>query len=363
MNTRVVDVLQVVTSTDRRGAERVAVELGPALTERGLVTETVALSAGSSTVGFDLPVLGERPVAWRTLTALRSRASTARVVVAHGSRTLPACALALMGSRVPFVYRNIGDPRQWATTPLQRLRTGIFLHRARAVVALTPRAADEIRGKYLVGAGRLRVIPSGISPELHQPSDDRARQIARDRLGLDRDVVVAATLGALSPEKSVDLAIDAVARLRDVHLLIAGDGPLRAQLEVQAASAAPGRVHFTGALPDAGLAYASADLVLMTSRTEGLPAVLIEAGFRGLPCVATDVGFVRDIVVDGETGVLAPAGDVIAIADGLRRVLASSDDMGAAARAHCAERFEFTDVADRWKTLLERVARDGRGRA
>ncbi len=311
------NVLQVVTSAERRGAETFAVDLAVGLERRGCAIRTVALSTGDRPE-LAVPALGSRALAPTTLQRLRAEALRASVVVAHGSTTLPACATALLGSGVPFVYRNIGDPTYWGNTTLRRLRVGTAIRRAAAVAALTDGARDALHQLYRIPLDRLVVIPSGVSSTLHRPADAAERAAARARLGLPASVRVATAVAALSPEKGLDVAIDAVSDVDDLHLVIAGDGRDRADLEARAERRAPGRVHFLGNLPDPADAYAAADVFVLPSRTEGLPAALIEAGLRGLPAVATDVGYVRDVVVDGVTGVVVAPGDEPRTARGTR---------------------------------------------
>ena len=344
-----VDVLHVITSTQRRGAETFAVDLATALTARGLRSEVVALAPGQGAT-LDVPALGDAPLSPATLRALRRRAATAQLVVAHGSRTLPACATALVGG-TPAVYRSIGDPAAWAGHGLRRARTRLLLTRMAAVTVLWPAAGDSTRALHHVPAGRIHVIPNGVPAERCPVPDGEARRAARRRLGLPVDAPVVAVIGALGPEKRVEDAIAACAALDGVHLLVAGGGPGRSDLGRQAEAEAPGRVHFAGTLPGAGEALAATDVVVLTSRTEGMPGVLIEAGLSGLASVATDVGGVSQIVRDGETGVLVRPGDVGGLAAGLRRALAEREQLGAAARRHCLDNFEIGAVADRWATL------------
>ena len=346
----------MITSTDRRGAEVFAVELERALIDLGHRVRTFALARGTSNHSLDVPVLGPAPLAIATLRTLRAEARSAEVVIGHGSRTLPACALSLTGTRTPFVYRNIGDPTYWSGHGLRRLRTTTFLGRARAVVALTSRTADTLHDHYRVGRDRLAVIPTAASRTRNRPATAEERSTARRNYGLPDGAPVAAVIGALSPEKAVDVAIDALAHLPELRLVVAGDGPERASLESRAARVAPARVKFTGALDDPSPAFAAADVVVLPSRTEGLPGVLIEAGLRGLACVATDVGYVRDIVIDGETGVVVAGEDSGALARGIERVLAEDAapgmGMGAAARTRCLDRFELEPIAKQWSELL-----------
>jgi len=137
---------------------------------------------------------------------------------------------------------------------------------------------------------------------------------------------------------------------------VAGQGPLRAVLEKQAAAQAPDRVHFLGGLEDPAPLYRAADAVLLASDSEGVPGVLIEAALAAVPGVATDVGWVRDVVVDGVTGAVVPPGDAQALADGLGRVLGGDRAvLGAAARRHALAHFELGVVADAWQQLLADV--------
>jgi glycosyltransferase involved in cell wall biosynthesis len=352
-------VLHVVTAARRRGAETFAVDLAEALGARGVPSEVVALAPADAGDPLPVAVLGPGALAPATLRALRRRARRARAVVAHGSRTLPASALALAGLRTPTVYRSIGDPAAWAGSGRRRLQTRLLLARVDAVTVLWPSAAEDVHRLHGVPRERIHVLPNAV-PAARCPVPTAAdRAEARRRFGLPAEAPVVAVVGALAPEKRVGDAIAAVATLPEAHLLVAGDGPERRDLEGRAAAEAPGRVVFVGTLPGPAAALAAADVVALPSRTEGMPGVLIEAGLSGVPAVATDVGGVGEIVVDGETGVLVPPGDAAALAAGLRRALADRDRLGAAARRRCLARFEIGPVADRWRDLLAALTDPG----
>lgn len=355
-------VLQVIASTQRRGAEVFGTELGRALTERGWSVRTVALApyAGG---GLNVESLGDKRLAMGTLRALRAAALTRDVVVAHGSSTLPACALATVGTRTPFVYRNIGDPQYWSASAGRRARVCVLLHQARAVAVLWKGAADVLVDRLKVPERKIRVIPNGVAASLFPPVDAAARLDARRRLELDgvRHVVLYA--GALSPEKLVATAIEAIGRIEHAHLLVAGDGPLRSELVGRAAALAPGRVHFLGEVAELAPIMAAVDAVVLPSRTEGMPAVLIEAGLSALPVVATDVGGVAEIVLDGQTGRLVRPGNAPALAEALRYVFTNPERLGAAARLRCLERFDMKGVADLWHQLLVEMCNPPRVKA
>lgn len=348
-------VLGVLASSQRRGAEVFAVELRAALAGRGVDVRNVALVRGGRTDGVAVDVLGEKALAPSSLAALRREAVRRRGVVAHGSRTLPACAAALIGARTPFVYRAIGDPGYWSAGALRRGRTALLLTRATVVVALWPGAAATLARLHGVPQRKLWVIPNGAPAERFAPADPARRSASREALGLAGDVPVIVYLGALSPEKRVDIAIQAMSRLSDAWLLVCGEGPERHRLEALARDSAPGRVRFAGQVADPSAILAAADTVVLPSRTEGMPGALIEAGLSGVPAVATAVGGVSEVVVDGETGRLVPAGDATALAGALEDVLARHEALGHQARRHCLARFEIGVVAARWHDLLSEL--------
>ncbi|MDH6710226.1 glycosyltransferase involved in cell wall biosynthesis [Kitasatospora sp. MAA19] len=299
-------------------------------------------------------VLGSGRLHPGTLRALRATARAADVVLAHGSDTLAACALALAGTRTPFVYVSVGHPRYWTANRLRRVRGGALMHRAAAVTTLTTEARTVLEEQFRLPDGKVHVIPNSRAAESYPPADGRAdRRAARHALGLPADVLLVAWIGAIAPEKRLDLALDVLDRLPDVRLAVAGDGPLRETLARHPAAA---RAHFLGALPDPAPLYRAADALLLTSDSEGVPGALIEAALAGVPAVATDVGWVREVVRDGATGALVAPGDPLALAEALAKVLACNRaGLGAAARAHALEHFELGAVVDAWQRLVAEV--------
>lgn len=348
-------VLGVVVSTQRRGAEIFATDLAEALGAGGVRTRTVALVPGQGSAPLNLPTLGRTRLGWATLRALRSEAGRAGALIAHGSSTLPAAALATLRLATPFVYRNINDPLYWSATPARRARVAAGLHQAAAVAALWPGVVPTLTGRYGVPAAKIRVIPNGVPAARFPLVDDSGRLAARSRLGLEPGRPIVVYLGHLAPEKYVHVAIAALPLVPDAELVVAGRGPERPRLEALAADLAPGRVRFLGTTGEPALVLAAADALVLPSETEGMPAVLIEAGLSGVPAVATPVAGVPQVVLDGETGRLVPPGDPAALATALGEVLAAPGDLGGAARAHCLKHFEIGVVADQWRELLAEV--------
>lgn len=315
-------VLVVLTSNARRGAEIEGSELARQLRKVGIDAEAVCLAPATASSVLDVRALGSRPLGLATLRALRRHARESNVVIAYGSSTLPACALALLGSSVPFVYRSIGDPSAWVRGRLHRWRTGWLIRRSTHIVALWPGAASSIEQLYGVDEGRISVIPNARSSDDFRPPSANERDAARSQFGLPTDATVVGCIGSISAEKRVNLAVDAIARLDGVHLLVVGDGPDRAEVETYARRALGERVTFTGVLADVTAAYWAIDALLLTSRTEGMPGVVLEATLTHMPVVATDVGAVRSMFDRGIEGeVLNVDASAAELSSGIDRVL------------------------------------------
>ncbi len=326
--------------------------LAAGLVERGRSVESVALADEGA--GLEVPALGASRLGLPTLRRLRRRMEDDRIVVGFGSSTLPACAAAGLGTHSHFVYRSIGEPLYWCNTPARRWRTSLALRRAQRVVALWDGAAASFRDVLGVAADKLTTIPNCVDDARFTPADGARREAARTRFGLRRKASTVLYLGSLTAEKRVGLAIAAVGRVEDAQLLIAGDGPLRDELEKEAA-VLDGRCKFAGVV-DAEDALAAADVLVLPSLSEGMPAAVLEAAFAGVPAVVTDVGALGEIVRDGHSGrVLPVALDATVLGAALGEVLEVAEPYGAAARAHCTGRYDLETVTATWVGFLDNL--------
>ena len=166
---------------------------------------------------------------------------------------------------------------------------------------------------------RVSVLPNP-APEV--PSLP-ARESLREELGLEGHVLGFA--GRLGPQKSLDLALEALAHVPGVTLAIAGDGPDREALERRARELGhDGRARFLGSVPREGVLrlFRAADASLLSSSWENFPHTVVEALAVGTPVISTDVGGVSEVVRDGENGLLVPAGDAAALAAAIERFFA-----------------------------------------
>jgi glycosyltransferase involved in cell wall biosynthesis len=355
-----VRVLQVITDTDRRGAQVFAVDLGEALTSRGCSVTTIALQSGTTAARLAVASLGRHGRSPLTLMRLRREMGNADVTVAHGSSTLLACAVAGLGVQRPWVYRQISDPLFWAGSRSRRFRVRRFLGRAAAVTALSKDIADVLVHQFGVSRSRLTVIPNGVSGRRFAPATGDSRRAARLDLGIEPDQFVALYVGALAAEKGVSVGIEALASCPNALLVIAGDGPQRDELRALADRWAPHRVRFVGSVSDIVPLYHAAEVVVFPSvGGDSMPAALIESGLCGLPAICTPVGAATDVVIDRVTGSVVAMNDVAALSAALRLLMSDATlrgQLGAAAFTHCRTNFEIDSIADRWFAVLEQFA-------
>lgn len=242
-----------------------------------------------------------------------------------------------------FWYARLSEPGP------KRLLKGVVerlgLRHAAAVIATT----EELRARAARLAPRVEIIPNGVDLRLFQP-------LNAERATGRRVLYV----GRLSPEKNLRTVVEATSSA-GAKLQLAGSGPLRADLEAQA-KARGAHVEFLGVVQQAKLpaVYASSDVFVLASFTEGHPKVLLEAMACGLPCVASDCAGNRSLVTDGETGLLFDPHRPEDLAACLRRVL---DDpslaarLGKAGRALVAERYGLSALVAREIALVRSVAR------
>jgi len=169
--------------------------------------------------------------------------------------------------------------------------------------------------------------------------------------------------GRLEEQKGHDLLLDALVTLYrqglDFTLAVAGDGSRRGWLEQRALSLGLSpRVQFVGQLDDVGSLLAAADGVILPSRWEGLPLVLLEAMARGRPIVATAVGGVADALEDGVSGTLVPPNDIGALAAALEHLHRRADRawrLGQVAAEVARDRFSWHAVVDEFESVYDEV--------
>ena len=163
-----------------------------------------------------------------------------------------------------------------------------------------------------VPAERVQSVPTGIDLTRFRPADRAAK---RAELGLPADAFIVGIVATLRSWKGHRYLLEAVQPLSDIHLVIAGDGPQRAALEVQVELLGmKDRVRFAGNQKNVPPWLQSFDMFVLPSyANEGVPQALMQAMACGLPVISTPVGSIDEIVTDGETGLMVVPQDVITL--------------------------------------------------
>jgi glycosyltransferase involved in cell wall biosynthesis len=349
-------VVVLLATDQRRGAEIRGLDIAAALRERGAVVEVMAAYPSGVTQRVEVEVLAPARHRLRAARVLRRRLRGIDVVLGLGPGSLPVGLVAVRGTPTRFVYSFVHDPEVEVSGRVKTAALRMMLRRVAAAVVMWNGATESVRGRYGLDGQRLRVVPNARRADHFVPPSPADRLAARRSFGLPADARVIALVGALAPKKRPALAFDAVALVGGAHLLVVGDGPLRADLE-QHPLVAAGRVRFAGALDDPRAGYAAADILVHTSSTEAVPGTVVEAALSGVATVAIDVGGVSDVVGDDRAGVLAADDSAEAIAEALQVALPVCRSWGGRARSMAVERFSWDIVGDRWFTVLHDVGR------
>jgi len=194
------------------------------------------------------------------------------------------------------------------------------------VIVVSARMQAHLRSRG-IPAHKIALIQNALIVENYRPErDDRS---VREELGIPAHHKVVGKIGRLSPEKCQDLFLRAAAVLlrhdRDISFVLIGIGPEEENLRRLADELGiADRVVFAGYRGDMQHVYNSLDLVVQSSRTEGMPNVILEALLMRVPVVATDVGGTGEIVTDGKSGRLIPPNDLAALVAGMREVLSDT---------------------------------------
>jgi glycosyltransferase involved in cell wall biosynthesis len=212
-------------------------------------------------------------------------------------------------------------------------------------------------------AEKVHTIYNGIDCERFAPQDGT---IVRDERGIPHDAPVVGILAALRPEKNHTLFLDGARRILAVHptaqFLIIGDGPRREELQAVARNLGVGDVtHFLGSRSDVPAVLAACDIVGLTSDNEAAPVSILESLAVGVPVVASNVGSVKESVIQDETGRLFRAGDAEAYAREVIDLLAKPGlcrRMGGEGRRRVVDRWSLQAMVRGYEQLIERIHGD-----
>ena len=347
-------VLHVISSCGMYGAESVILNISRTLNEgshRSIIgvflnasNPNQQLHETAARVGVESHLIPcKSRIDWSAVIRIRELAAQtgADVVHAHGYKADLYAYFALRASKIPLVstchtWYDI-NAKDYLYGAVDRLILRSYV----SVVAVS----EGVR-EYLLRAGvrpsKIEMIRNGIDLRVF----DHAAPVVKQELGWNSYPLVG-LVGRLSEEKGVDIflasAVEVLSKLPDTKFVVVGDGPDRDKLGALVDELGlRSNVHMLGRRDDMPAVYASLDLVVSSSRREGLPMAILEGMASRLPIVATAVGGVPTIILDGKTGVLVPTLDPGLIAVGIVELLRNAADrerLGAAARQLVEEEF------------------------
>jgi glycosyltransferase involved in cell wall biosynthesis len=235
-----------------------------------------------------------------------------------------------------------------------------------ALIAVSGAVRDDLLALGIGRPSQWSVIPLGLNLE-NLTTQRPSRHTARMALGLPPEGPIIGIVARLVHIKDHDTFLRSAMTVARAYpssiFVIAGDGEMRRQLEARAKSMLGDRVRFLGWVSDLPTLYGACDVIVLTSRNEGTPVALIEAGAAACPVIATRVGGVPDVVRDGVTGFLVPTNDPGAVAQGVLDVVGHPDrasKMGDMARSWVTKQFSAKRLIDDHLALYtELLARRG----
>lgn len=351
-DTRPVRIAIIVSFWSLGGAPEVAARVGAALQERGHEVEVWylyrrtahPLPKGPCAVLADRDISGSAGYAalpWLLLRGLRRFRPDTVISFSPLAHVLGQAAAAALGTR-----RRIAAHRVLCSeySPVLRLLDRLLgsLGGYTRIAAVSKAVEASVASYPASYRRRVEVIHNGVS---RVPSAI-GRSDARAAFGLPRDAGIVLAVGRLADQKNYPVLLDAVARLGTTHLVVAGDGPLRAALEEQAtALGMSGRLHLLGHVAQEALSdlFRACDVFALASTFEGQSNALLEAMAEGMPIIASDIPEQVETLrwSDGrEAGILLPVDDPAAWAGAIERLLADAELRGtlsgvARERARC----------------------------
>jgi glycosyltransferase involved in cell wall biosynthesis len=364
----VLKVLHLIPTLDRSGAEKQLVLLATGLPRDRFAVEVAALTrlgplkSELEAAGVPVTVLGKRfkvdPLLLLRLTRfLRAKRFDVVQTWIFAANTYGRVASRLAGIPVVVVTEMAvdlwkGRAERWVDRQLGPWCDQL-VGNSHAVV--------QFYHDLGIPEHRLVMIYSGACDEEPPGVDHRA---VRTGFGFEPEAPLVLFAGRLAQQKRVDDLLKALDLLQhiqpDIRTLIAGDGPLRDQLEEMAhAYHLDSRIRFLGHREDVPTLLAAADVIVLPSLYEGLPNVVLEAMRFRKPVVATAAPGTTEAVIDGQTGLLVPVGDTMRLARAIRDVVrdpALARRLGETGRAYVESHFGADAMVAQFGELYERIA-------
>jgi len=295
----------------------------------------------------------------------------AQIVHSHSFGASIAAAMASLVTRgVGFVATLHNYPPGTTTMVPEhvghRWAVGVLVQRAHRIITVSEALRRDLVMAFPDAMQKCLTIPNGIDTKATPTRD--ADEVRRG-LGVPDAAPLLGVVARLAPQKGVLEFLDAARRIVDadpsVRCVVAGDGPLMQELEDRRATLGlEAHVQLLGYIDWVRELIGALDLLVIPSLSEGSSVVAMEAMALGKPVVATDVGGVAEVVIDGETGRVVEPGDPEALARAVNELLtdrAGATAMGERGRTRARSHFDVADMLERTKAVYADVLRDHMG--
>lgn len=363
-------ILMLVTKRQFRGAEISAYNLSKQLLENGHRVLWIGLypNEGNAIVSLDGAVNMDLPQAsgWLSIKKIRSLLSIVKeyevdVCQANGSDTLRyLAALKLLGSPTKLVYRNISIISKWVTSQPKYYLYRFLFSQVDKVVSVGEEALADFHQFFGFPKEKAVVIRRGI-PALE--AEVAGVKAIREAFSIREDDFVFIHIGHFSKEKNHEFLIEVWKALVQKHatikLVLLGDGLLRKEIIAKVH-----QHHLDATVIIPGLQTNIADwlsiskVMLLCSTVEGVPGVVVEASFQGIPTVAVNVGGVTEVLIDGENGLLVPSHDESRFIAQCEKLLLNKEyqmQLGTAAKTIVRERFDLYKNTNQFVALYQSI--------
>lgn len=326
-----------INELDVGGAERACVQIAIGLKARGWDVNVLSLRdagplaeplrlAGISVEAFNCRSVVDLRAVIHMKRALQKDPPSVLLTFLHQANMVGRLAAKLAGVKTVVCSVRVAD-RRWAIRIPEAMTTGLVTHYV-AVCRSVAKVHQHLCG---ITPRRMSTISNGVDLK----GIDTAVAVPRSQLNCNDDDQVILCVGRLSPQKAPLDIVEAFDELRTLDpagharrkLVFVGDGPLKAALEnkIQQKQLRD-HVHLLGCRPDVASVMKSATVLVLASKWEGLPNVILESQAAGLPVVASAVDGCKEVIDDGETGRLFPCGDTQRLAMILRELLCAQTD-------------------------------------
>lgn len=329
-------LLHVITSINRGGAENHLYDLVRTQIKSGLAVSVAYLKgdgywtqalndAGARVLPLGLMRYGTLGPVWRLRRLILQ--TKPDIVHVHMPPAELYTALALTGLDAPPVVVSKHNDEPFYHGPGSIMLARLTARRAAHVVAISDAVNRYVRQVLSGDCPSITTVRYGIDTTPFASCSIDARDAVRRQLGLRPETLAIGTVARLVPQKALPVLLHAYERFRrrtttDSRLVMVGRGPLEANLRALAEKLGiAGEIIWAGFREDIPAVMASFDVFALTSSYEGFGLVLLEAMAARRPVVATAVSAIPEIVVDGQTGFLCPAGDIDAVAGAFERLL------------------------------------------